>query len=30
MMKNAKEIGFKQKEGVFITWIFSLRLFDQK
>ena len=30
MMKNAKEIGFKQKEGAFITLIFSLRLFDQK
>jgi len=30
MMKNAKELGFKQKEGVFVTLIFSLRLFDQK
>ncbi len=30
MMKNAKEIGFKQKDDVFSTFIFSLRLFDQK
>ncbi len=29
MMKNAKEIGFKQKDNVFCTFIFSLRLFDQ-
>ncbi len=30
MMKNAKEIGFKQKVNVFWTFIFSLHQFDQK
>ena len=30
MMKNTKEIEFKQKVNVIYTSIFSLRLFDQK
>jgi len=30
MIKNAKEIGFKQKVDVFCKFIFSLHLFDQK